>query len=120
RVQNIYETVDVGIRGVECETRTYSHDLVSRLPAGTGGQAGREDHGGAADMPIDLGRVGIWSRELRYNPDGGARAAAAAELEELGYGAICIPDAGGDLLGAVWHLLTATQRTSRATGAPTI
>jgi hypothetical protein len=31
-------------------------------------------------MAIDLGTVGIWSRELRYNPDGGARAAAAAEL----------------------------------------
>ena len=39
-------------------------------------------------MAIDLGRAGIWSRELRYNPDRGARAAAAAELEDLGYGAI--------------------------------
>src|SRR6266516_2379673 len=47
-------------------------------------------------MTIDLGRVGIWSRELRYNPDRGARAAAAAELE---------------------NLLTATQRISLATGA---
>jgi hypothetical protein len=46
-------------------------------------------------MTVDLGRVGIWSRELRYNPDRGARAAAAAELEDLGYAAIFIPDAGG-------------------------
>jgi hypothetical protein len=46
-------------------------------------------------MAVDLGRVGIWSRELRYNPDPGARAAAAAELEDLGYGAIFIPDARG-------------------------
>jgi len=67
-------------------------------------------------MTIDLGRVGIWSRELRYNPDRGARAAAAAELEDLGYGAIFIPDAGGDVFGAVEHLLAATQRISLATG----
>ena len=45
-------------------------------------------------MAVDLGRVGIWSRELRYNPDPGARGAAAAELENLGYPAIFIPDAG--------------------------
>jgi len=67
-------------------------------------------------MTIDLGRVGIWSRELRYNPDRGARAAAAAELEDLGYGAIFIPDAGGDVFGAVEHLLAATRRVPIATG----
>ena len=48
-------------------------------------------------MAVDLGRVGIWSRELRYNPDPGARGAAAAELENFGYPAIFIPDAGGDV-----------------------
>ena len=67
-------------------------------------------------MAVDLGRVGIWSRELRYNPDRGAPAAAAAELEDLGYGAIFIPDAGGDVLGAVGHLLAATRRMPFATG----
>lgn len=67
-------------------------------------------------MKIDLGKVGIWSRELRYNPDRGARAAAAAELEDLGYTAIFIPDAGGDVLGIVEHLLAATRRISFATG----
>lgn len=67
-------------------------------------------------MAVDLGRVGIWSRELRYNPDPGARAAAAAELEDLGYGAIFIPDAGGDVLGAVEDLLAATRRMAFATG----
>jgi probable F420-dependent oxidoreductase len=67
-------------------------------------------------MPVDLGRVGIWSRELRYNPDRGARAAAAAEIEELGYAAIFIPDAGGDVLGDVEHLLAATRRLPFATG----
>src|SRR5438132_12200758 len=67
-------------------------------------------------MTIDLGKVGIWSRELRYNPDRGARAAAAAELEDLGYSAIFIPDAGGDVLAEVGHLLAATRRISLATG----
>jgi len=65
---------------------------------------------------VDLGRVGIWSRELRYNPDRGASATAAAELEDLGYGAIFIPDAGGDVLGAVEHLLASTRRMPFATG----
>ena len=67
-------------------------------------------------MTVDLGRAGIWSRELRYHPDRGARAAAAAELEDLGYSAIFIPDAGGDVLGAVGHLLAATRRIPFATG----
>jgi probable F420-dependent oxidoreductase len=67
-------------------------------------------------MSVDLGKVGIWSRELRYNPDRGARASAAAELEELGYTAIFIPDAGGDVLTDVEHLLDATQRIPLATG----
>jgi len=71
-------------------------------------------------MAVDLGRVGIWSRELRYNHDPGARAAAAAELEDLEYGAIFIPDAGpdtgGDVLDAVAHLLAATKRMPLATG----
>jgi probable F420-dependent oxidoreductase len=67
-------------------------------------------------MPIDLGKVGIWSRELRYNPDPGARAAAAAELENLGYTAIFIPDVGGDVLGEIEHLLAATRRIALATG----
>lgn len=67
-------------------------------------------------MTLDLGRVGIWSRELRYNADRGARAAAAAELEDLSYSAIFIPDAGGDVLGDVAHLLAATRRMPIATG----
>jgi probable F420-dependent oxidoreductase len=67
-------------------------------------------------MPVDLGKAGIWSRELRYHPDRGARAAAAAEVEDLGYTAIFIPDVGGDVLGEVEYLLTATTRISFATG----
>jgi probable F420-dependent oxidoreductase len=68
------------------------------------------------EMAVDLGRVGIWSRELRYNPDRGARAYAAAELEALGYTALFIPDAGGDVLTDVEHLLDATHRIPVATG----
>jgi len=67
-------------------------------------------------VTIDLGKVGIWSRELRYHADAGARAAAAAELEDLGYGALFIPDAGGDVLDAAAHLLAATRRMPVATG----
>lgn len=67
-------------------------------------------------MTVDLGKVGIWSRGLRYHPDRGARAAAAAELEELGYSAIFIPDVGGDVLGAVAELLAATRQMPLATG----
>jgi probable F420-dependent oxidoreductase len=63
-----------------------------------------------------LGRVGIWSRELRFQPDRAAARDAAQELEELGYGALFIPDVGGDVLGAVDELLTATSRIVVATG----
>ena len=41
---------------------------------------------------------------------------AAAELDELGYAAMWIPDVGGDVLGAVETLLGATQRAVIATG----
>jgi probable F420-dependent oxidoreductase len=65
---------------------------------------------------IDIGAVGVWSRELRYHEDRAASAQAAAELEELGFGALWIPDVGGDVLGAVDHLLGATRRIPLATG----
>jgi probable F420-dependent oxidoreductase len=54
---------------------------------------------------------------LREHPDAGAKAEAAAELEELGYSALFIPGrAGGDVLGAARALLRATHRTVVATG----
>ena len=65
---------------------------------------------------IDIGRVGIWSRELRFHADRTAAAEAASELEELGYGALFIPDVGGDVLSAVRELLAATRTIPLATG----
>ena len=67
-------------------------------------------------MRISPGRVGVWSRELRFQPDRAAALDAANELEALGYGAIFIPDVGGDVLGAVQELLAATSKIAVATG----
>jgi probable F420-dependent oxidoreductase len=44
------------------------------------------------------------------------RSAAAAELEELGYSALWIPDLGGDVFGALRDLLDATASVVVATG----
>jgi probable F420-dependent oxidoreductase len=62
-----------------------------------------------------LNGVGIWSGQLRYG-DAGEVAEAAAELDELGYSALWIPDVGGDVFGAVERLLTATKSATVATG----
>jgi probable F420-dependent oxidoreductase len=62
-----------------------------------------------------LDGTGIWSAHMRYG-DAGQTAEAAAELDELGYGAIWIPDVGGDVLGSVEHLLGAAPTIGVATG----
>ena len=43
-------------------------------------------------------------------------AEAAAELEELGFTALWIPDVGGPVLDSVDHLLASTKHTVIATG----
>jgi len=53
--------------------------------------------------------------QLRYG-DAGEIAEAAAELEELGYSALWVPDVGGDVFGAVEHLMGATRSVTIATG----
>ncbi len=64
---------------------------------------------------MDLSGVGLWSSQLRYgNPDEAAEA--AAELDELGFTALWIPDVGGPVLDSVDNLLSATKRTVIATG----
>lgn len=68
------------------------------------------------DLHPRLGRIGIWSLELRFGDRGEAND-AAAELDELGYAALWIPGGvGGDLLSDVDRLLAATKRTAIATG----
>jgi probable F420-dependent oxidoreductase len=64
---------------------------------------------------MDLSGVGVWSSQLRYgNAD--EAADAAAELEELGFTALWIPDVGGPVLDSVDHLLTSTKQAVIATG----
>lgn len=64
---------------------------------------------------MELTGVGIWSSQLRYgNPS--ESADAAAELDELGFRALWVPDVGGAVFDAVGNLLAATKRTTIATG----
>ena len=65
---------------------------------------------------MDLSGVGIWSHQLRYG-DIAAAADAAAELEDLGFQALWIPDVGGTpVVDSVGHLLSATNDIVIATG----
>lgn len=62
-----------------------------------------------------LSGTGLWSAQLRYG-DPGLIAESAAEVDELGYNAIWIPDVGGDVGGSIEHLLGATRHITIATG----
>ena len=64
---------------------------------------------------MDLTGVGIWSSQLRYG-NVAESADAAAELDDLGFRALWIPDVGGAVFDAVGNLLAATKRTTIATG----
>lgn len=64
---------------------------------------------------VDVSGVGIWSASLRYG-DQGEAAEAAAELEELGFGTLWIPDVGGPVFDSVSNLLSATRSAVIATG----
>ena len=64
---------------------------------------------------MDLSGVGVWSHHLRYG-DPAQSAEAAAELDELGFTALWIPDVGGPVLDSVDHLLESTKNTVIATG----
>ena len=67
-------------------------------------------------MRTRLGRIGIWSLELRFGDPGQSRD-AAAELEALGFRALWFPGGvGGDVLGCVDQLLSATRKAVIATG----
>jgi probable F420-dependent oxidoreductase len=64
---------------------------------------------------MDLSGIGIWSSQLRYG-DTAEAAEAAAELDQLGFSALWIPDVGGPVLDSVDHLLSSTKRAVIATG----
>jgi probable F420-dependent oxidoreductase len=64
---------------------------------------------------MKLSGTGVWAGQLRYG-DAGPIAEAAAELDELGYSALWIPDVGGDLLESMETLLGGAPRTVVATG----
>jgi len=64
---------------------------------------------------MDLGSVGVWSGELRFG-DASATAETAAELEELGYGALWYPAGNEGAFTSAETLLTATERVVVATG----
>ncbi|MGW4055061.1 TIGR03620 family F420-dependent LLM class oxidoreductase [Streptomyces sp. NPDC004779] len=67
-----------------------------------------------------LGRVGVWTLAYEGQPAGRVRE-SAAELEELGYGAIWHGEAfGRDTVGQAWLLLSATRRITVASGIANI
>ncbi|MFI1309939.1 TIGR03620 family F420-dependent LLM class oxidoreductase [Streptomyces albidoflavus] len=68
----------------------------------------------------ELGRVGIWTFAYEGQPAGRVRE-SAAELEELGYGAIWFGEAfGRDTVGQAWLLLSATRRITVGSGIANI
>jgi probable F420-dependent oxidoreductase len=64
---------------------------------------------------VDLAGTGLWSGELRYG-DPAVAAESAAELDELGYSAVWIPDVTGDVFTPINNLLSRTSRLTVATG----
>lgn len=67
-------------------------------------------------MKKNIGRIGIWSMEMRFG-DHGQAAEAIAELDELGYGALWMPGGiGGDLTGDFDRLLAASSNITIASG----
>jgi probable F420-dependent oxidoreductase len=64
---------------------------------------------------MELPAIGIWDQRLRFGDDDEI-ADSAAELEELGYGALWIPDIGGDVFAALNALMWATRRILVGTG----
>ena len=69
---------------------------------------------------MDVGSVGIWTAQLDLQPAARARE-VAAELDELGYGALWVPEAvGRESLTHAAVLLGATSRMVVATGVANI
>ncbi|MFE7466267.1 TIGR03620 family F420-dependent LLM class oxidoreductase [Streptomyces sp. NPDC057499] len=74
----------------------------------------------ARDVSAELGPVGIWTFAYEGQPAGRVRE-SAAEIEELGYGALWYGEAfGRDTVGQAWLLLSATRRLAVASGIANI
>src|SRR5436305_10621989 len=68
------------------------------------------------DAPMtQITGTGIWSAGLRYG-DRAEAAEASAELDELGYSSLWVPDIGGDVFSVVESLMAATRPATIATG----
>src|SRR6202034_4404880 len=68
---------------------------------------------------VKLGRLGIWSGELRFLRDRGAAVAAVVELEEMGYDAIWLPGGTGTgtpIFDVLDEILNATRSVVVASG----
>jgi probable F420-dependent oxidoreductase len=73
-----------------------------------------------AQSSIQLGSIGIWTRQFEDQPSAKAKE-AAAELEQLGYGALWFGEAvGREALTNAGLLLSATRRMVIATGIANI
>ncbi len=66
-------------------------------------------------MAIDVGAVGVWTPSRAWQVDEAVRAETIAELDELGYGAVWLGGAAGDLR-LPKALLDASRRLVVATG----
>jgi len=74
----------------------------------------------AAENRMNLAPVGVWTGALDFVPAARARE-LAAELEELGYGAVWLPEvAGRDVFVHLGLLLSATRTLVGATGIANI
>ncbi|EIV93295.1 TIGR03620 family F420-dependent LLM class oxidoreductase [Frankia sp. QA3] len=74
----------------------------------------------ATDPGHELGRVGVWTFAFDGQPANRVRE-AAAEIEELGYGALWYGEAfGRDTVGQAWLLLSATRNIAVASGIANI
>jgi probable F420-dependent oxidoreductase len=71
-------------------------------------------------VTLTLPRIGVWTDALDFLPARGAQE-LAVELEELGYGAIWLPEvAGRDVIAHLVFLLSATRELVGATGIASI
>jgi probable F420-dependent oxidoreductase len=78
--------------------------------------AAEEKRMSIAALKTRLGRIGIWSMELRFG-DGAEALSAAAELDTLGFSALWVPGGiGGDITGDMSRLRDATQKAVICSG----